>query len=121
MPLRCALAVLLLAAGANAAEISIAVLPFTGPRAAPVRQQITGALCEGDLKCISSGLVRKGKPDWEKIRASDAKLVVTGRVTGGAAARSLELEVLGRDESSAWRQTLSLGADGKAPADSLQE
>src|SRR5919106_1066348 len=121
MPLRCALAVLMLAASANAAEISIAVLPFSGPRAALAREQLVKAVCEGDLRCLSEDLARRGQPDWEKIRATEVKLVVTGRVTGAASPRSLELEVLRPDESSALRQSLRLGADGKATAESVQE
>jgi hypothetical protein len=121
MPLRCALAVLLLAASADAAEIRVAVLPFTGPRASVVREQIVTAVCEGDLHCAAEAFVRKGKPDWEKIRRQDVALIVTGRVTGEASARALEVEVFRADESSALRQTLALAADGKAAADAVQE
>jgi hypothetical protein len=121
MPLRCALAVLLLAASADAAEIRVAVLPFTGPRASVAREQIVAAVCEGDLHCVVEAFVRKGKPDWEKIRRQDVALIVTGRVTGQASARALELEVFRPDESSALRQKLALAADGKAAADAVQE
>lgn len=121
MPLRCALVFLLLAAAAEGAELHVAVLPFSGPRATAARQQIVSAVCEGELTCVSDTLVRKGKPDWERIRAKELALVVTGKVTGQSSARVLEVELLRADESSLHRQSVPLNSDGKIASEALEE
>jgi hypothetical protein len=118
-----ALAVVVLAASVDAAELRVAVLPFSGPGAPAPRLQIVRAVCfSGDLTCVPSKLLlRQGEADWDRIRQRDVSLVVTGRVRGPAAARVLEIEAFRADESSAFRETLPLETNGTLARDAVQE
>src|SRR5205823_13780763 len=81
-----ALVVLLLAAPAGAAKISIAT--FSGPEA-KVRSQVEKALCDA-AECVSAAKVGGATPDWKKAKNEKVQFIVTGKTTK----KSVEHEVL---------------------------
>jgi hypothetical protein len=89
-PLRTAALLTLLLALPAAAQ-KIAVLPFTGPGAPPVRAQLLKELCE-EVECVPQAKVmRAGKPDLKAAAKLEVGLVVSGKVAGAAKKRALTL------------------------------
>jgi hypothetical protein len=117
-------AVLLLGAAADAAELRVAVLPFSGENARVPRRQIVRAVClDGDLTCVPSRLVMPEgeRANWAEIRRRDVSLVVAGRLRGPAAARVLEVEAYRADKSRVMQETLPLEADGSLAPEAVRE
>lgn len=72
----------------------IAVAPFTGPGANPIRNQLVDALCE-EADCVPQGkVISRGKPDWKKAKRLKVAFVVTGKVKKRGRKVSVELAVL---------------------------
>lgn len=72
----------------------IAIVPFTGPGANGVRNQVVSALCDqaecvGEKKVVGAG----GKPDWKKAKKEKVKFIVAGKVNGKGKKKSIELQV----------------------------
>src|ERR1019366_6187553 len=84
------------------AETLFAVAPFTGPKAAKVRQQLAEALCLSATCASEAAVTSHGKLDWKKVHRLDAK-VVSGRIVKERTQTRLDLAVL--DSSAAVKLT----------------
>ncbi|MBM4777919.1 MAG: hypothetical protein GQE15_09470 [Archangiaceae bacterium] len=93
--MRALLWVALLAAAPAFAQ-RIGVVPFSGPNAATVRNQLVTAICD-TADCVNTGKVTTGnKPDWKKAKKEALQFFVTGTVAKKGKASSLTLEVLSK-------------------------
>lgn len=94
----------------------IAIVPFTGPNAANVRNQLVTAVCD-TADCVNSAKVAAGsKPDWKKAKKEALQFFVTGAVKKG----KLTLEVLAAPGKPKLKKTFAVGGDGLA-AKTLQQ
>lgn len=111
--------VVLLAAAPAAAQ-RIGVVPFAGPNAAAVRNQLVTAICD-TADCVASAKVTTGnKPDWKKAKKEALQFFVLGTVVKKGKASSLTLEVLAKPGAPKLKRAFPLAADGLS-AKSLQQ
>ena len=84
----------------------IAVMPFTGPKAAKVKAQVAKTLC-ASFTCVTP---KKG-----------SELTVDAVVTGAVGKRAVELKVYTDEETAPSSRSLALGAGAKLSKKSLAE
>lgn len=99
-------------AAAPAFAQRIGVVPFSGPNAATVRNQLVTAICD-TADCVNTGKVTTGnKPDWKKAKKEALQFFVTGTVAKKGKAASLTLEVLSKPGPAKMKKSFPLDADG---------
>lgn len=92
--MRALLSVAVLLSTAPAFAQRIGVVPFTGPNAAAVRNQLVTALCDG-ADCVNTAkITTANKPDWKKAKKEAVQAFVKGTVAKKGKAQVLTLEVL---------------------------
>lgn len=95
-----------LAAGGALAKPRIAVMTFTGPKAAKVRAQVSKKLC-ATFTCVTP---KKG-----------SQLSVDAVVTGEVGKRSVDLKVYTDEETAPSSRVLTVGAGAKLSKKALSE
>lgn len=101
-----------LLAAAPAFAQRIGVVPFSGPNAATVRNQLVTAICD-TADCVNTGKVTTGnKPDWKKAKKEALQFFVTGSIAKKGKAASLTLEVLSKPGPAKMKKAFALDADG---------
>ncbi|MBE2251202.1 MAG: hypothetical protein IAE78_16805 [Myxococcus sp.] len=109
-----------LLASAPALAQRIGVVPFAGPNAAAVRNQLVTAICD-TADCVNSAKVTTGnKPDWKKAKKEALQFFVTGTVAKKGRAQTLTLEVLSKPGAPKLKKSFPVNADGLA-AKTLQQ
>lgn len=112
--MRSLLAVVLLLS-THALAQRIGVVPFTGPNAAAVRNQLVTALCDG-ADCVNTAKVTTAnKPDWKKAKKEALQGFVKGTIAKKGKALVLTLEVLTKAGPPAVKKTFPL--EGNALSD----
>lgn len=107
----------LLASSALAAKPTLTIAPFPGANAA--RSQLVDALCS-ELTCAPQGpLMRRGRPDWRKVRAKKVQFVLTGRKAKVRRKAVVVLELLKAPGSPRFRKRFPLDARGRLSARTL--
>ncbi|MER2562663.1 MAG: hypothetical protein ABTQ32_18195 [Myxococcaceae bacterium] len=101
-----------LVAAAPAFAQRIGVVPFSGPNATAVRNQLVTAICD-TADCVNTAKVTTGnKPDWKKAKKEALQFFVTGAIAKKGKASSLTLEVLSKPGAPKMKKAFPLDADG---------
>ena len=114
-PVRVALPCLLaLLAAPSAFAQRIAIVPFTGPGASGVRNQVVSALCD-QAECVAEKKVTgaTGKPDWKKAKKEKVKFLVVGKVTSKGKKKSVELQVEAKAGAPKFKKSWPLDEGGE--------